>query len=1027
MNPGEKHGRPGSTPSTPSSHREAKRLREGDTIPENDAEPSQYPTRPFTGVYSGDFRGYNRLSLFSVFEEQLDCLLEKGKSVDEFVEVMAGAIDSHPGYAPLHSFFKSTKFDHLVKNDADLFQFIGIAAAAKKADNYKLSEEHFKTLLRYLCGERIVAEPSPASVQPLESSRVFAAWKTPFRGDMEYVLLQSIRKEYQNSEDSRAEYGNTVTILQSSGTGKSRMVDEMRHLVFTLPFNLRENNTQLSYPPADDRIRDYMLVSPPIGGDPIAFFHAQYSKLFALLFRSVRFWIQCQQPPLKTYEERVHSWNVFLEKNRDEVYQELISRLQSPTATSSLQASFTELGQLVLTLRGDPKDLPASPDMFVDSLFRQRLTADQRELAKNRLKETSAKFPDLNASGTAPYVVVYVDEAHTLTKRCYPVDALPAKKSSTPPSADASPQPKSAAPSQAPLKSAASSPLSSGKPKDGDSDDLPKVKSLYDVLLSVMNDFRSTDFFGVFLSTSSHISQFAPPRPLVPSSRQFANRALPPPITEVSFDCGPGLPLTLAKLTVEELSSIEFMAQYGRPLFWTMFNDAPAAAKPSIGRDVIRLARNKLLCAAVDDPNVYEVQVGTPHTTNALIAVLDVRLCFDYETRAAVVSPHEADLVASHMRLAYSVPSHRQYFRSGYSSEPILAEAAAQALQEWTTQSKTRSSVPTPLGILSDILKDGIIRRGDRGELVARLLLTRAYDSAMIEKNTTKGGGWLFSEGCTLPEFIQALFVSRTAQDILASKPDNVTNGQSFSIVFANSRVRFTHWAKLGDSSGLSAEGLCAAFIRGMAYIGHPTQEYLDVAIPFLIDADGPIAPHNISALYIQVKARLQPGFAGKYDFTAEQCSAFKSDERHPYCTLLMELGIALSRTTQPLSHVDVSKIPAKRFTRSSVAKADQKVQHRYNIRAYGCSNTVYAIIHEKERDIYDRLLSERDATQDHPRKENLKHVYDMKPVWYGKKHPNEDSNVGIDSYKWISDLHPQPPSPESDDEPQEGVYIVDD
>lgn len=114
-----------------------------------------------------------------------------------------------------------------------------------------------------------------------------------------------------------------------------------------------------------------------------------------------------------------------------------------------------------------------------------------------------------------------------------------------------------------------------------------------------------------------------------------------------------------------------------------MFNDAPAAAKPLIGRDVIRLARNKLLCAAADDPNVYEVRVGTPHTMNALIAVLDVRLCFDYETRAAVVSPHEANLVASHMRLAYSVPSHRQYFRSGYSSEPILAEVSI--LQRWTS------------------------------------------------------------------------------------------------------------------------------------------------------------------------------------------------------------------------------------------------------------------------------------------------------------------------------------------------------
>lgn len=34
-------------------------------------------------------------------------------------------------------------------------------------------------------------------------------------------------------------YSNSVVILQSSGTGKSRMVHEQADLVFTIPFNLR--------------------------------------------------------------------------------------------------------------------------------------------------------------------------------------------------------------------------------------------------------------------------------------------------------------------------------------------------------------------------------------------------------------------------------------------------------------------------------------------------------------------------------------------------------------------------------------------------------------------------------------------------------------------------------------------------------------------------------------------------------------------------------------------------------------------
>lgn len=42
-------------------------------------------------------------------------------------------------------------------------------------------------------------------------------------------------KEQGDSSD----YSNTAVIIQSSGGGKSRMVDEQADLVFTLPLNLR--------------------------------------------------------------------------------------------------------------------------------------------------------------------------------------------------------------------------------------------------------------------------------------------------------------------------------------------------------------------------------------------------------------------------------------------------------------------------------------------------------------------------------------------------------------------------------------------------------------------------------------------------------------------------------------------------------------------------------------------------------------------------------------------------------------------
>lgn len=61
---------------------------------------------------------------------------------------------------------------------------------------------------------------------------------------METTLLNSIRKAYLTfiKSERSVHYSNTATILQSSGTGKSRMVHEMRRLIFSLPFNIRDEN-----------------------------------------------------------------------------------------------------------------------------------------------------------------------------------------------------------------------------------------------------------------------------------------------------------------------------------------------------------------------------------------------------------------------------------------------------------------------------------------------------------------------------------------------------------------------------------------------------------------------------------------------------------------------------------------------------------------------------------------------------------------------------------------------------------------
>jgi hypothetical protein len=63
-----------------------------------------------------------------------------------------------------------------------------------------------------------------------------SAWRDRYLGDNHRLLFANINA-IPRTEKS---YSNQIAIVQSSGTGKSRMVHEQAGLVFTIPFNLRE-------------------------------------------------------------------------------------------------------------------------------------------------------------------------------------------------------------------------------------------------------------------------------------------------------------------------------------------------------------------------------------------------------------------------------------------------------------------------------------------------------------------------------------------------------------------------------------------------------------------------------------------------------------------------------------------------------------------------------------------------------------------------------------------------------------------
>jgi hypothetical protein len=123
------------------------------------------------------------------------------------------------------------------------------------------------------------------------------AWDNQYIGDHHSLMLKNIcslsRKEY---------YGNQISIIQSSGYGKSRMVHEQSKLVFTIPFNIRpapddrgvqffprsqrvvhDVVSDLAFPPADNTIRNCLTHVLDLDGVT-----KRYLKFFMFLFKAIR-------------------------------------------------------------------------------------------------------------------------------------------------------------------------------------------------------------------------------------------------------------------------------------------------------------------------------------------------------------------------------------------------------------------------------------------------------------------------------------------------------------------------------------------------------------------------------------------------------------------------------------------------------------------------------------------------------------------------------------------------------------------
>jgi hypothetical protein len=140
-----------------------------------------------------------------------------------------------------------------------------------------------------------------------------------------------------------------------------------------------------------------------------------------------------------------------------------------------------------------------------------------------------------------------------------------------------------------------------------------------------------------------------------------------------------------------------------------------------------------------------------------------------------------ANLVATHMRTCYSATQNPEYLRSGYSSEPIIAEAAVQQLPVFHIQ-RDRSVV---LDILKDNFRTGLLGRERWDSSWVRM---EAYDRAVERDHPYPSRSCYYSQGCNLTTFFEELFYPHIAEMILESVPDNIKSNTTFRMYFASAK-----------------------------------------------------------------------------------------------------------------------------------------------------------------------------------------------------------------------------------------------
>ncbi|KAF8339651.1 uncharacterized protein EI90DRAFT_3037372 [Cantharellus anzutake] len=497
------------------------------------------------------------------------------------------------------------------------------------------AEREFIELLRSMASNQVpwsdlfkngaFLKPEPKTTVELDIDfATTLAWRGTFKGDLANVLLETIA-DCLSKDKVRTPYGGLSCIVNSSGTGKSRMVDQLGTEVITVPMCLRPGIRGM--PPPDRKLRGW-LVSPI--DDRTTVQNMLYGFACSLLVVTLR--------KLKT----------IVSEKQD------IAQLPSLDSTSAQQSSKEKPKDYVSLVMDRHRRLAAA--------FRECMTAGQSFHASNSYRETfydevvklAEKFAENSAQVRSENELEYdqyVSGGEGLHQAgeslCRFIDEHKVLEPDEGP--------------RRPLVVLAFDEahiLTSNPPDQND-------WNLFSELGRILGQIQDLPIFSLFLSTAGCFKILSDSSAW---AREPDNCSLNL-ISEISFD-DIAYPALEGTVKIDRVVGIDWISHLGRPLFGSYWDKLPRQLKH--GSLIMDYAMQKLL----NGPN--ELRDSNPAGT---LACLSVRFALEFNMDGSARDVSYVQ-VEKHMRLCIAATAGFEKLITIPGSEPLLAEAAYLLLKD---------------------------------------------------------------------------------------------------------------------------------------------------------------------------------------------------------------------------------------------------------------------------------------------------------------------------------------------------------